>query len=142
MFKQVLSLGIRHLANKGSNKAPSGGQQGVSEELVREAVEYLKLAEQEQTKRADISAKRDVALASIQARRDLMTLYLERTFQERAAVLSAQFAALDRAMDKGDDTQVHAALQSLVMVVQSSPFQSIQEMQQALSQKDHVIRLE
>jgi hypothetical protein len=142
MLKQLMAIGIQKLAHQAANKTSNTPSQGANEELVREVVAYLKFAEQEKTTRADITAKRDIALASIQANRDLMTLFMERTFQERAAVLRTQFAALDHAMARGNDAQVHAALNSLVSVVQSSPFRSIQEMQNALSQEGHVIRLE
>jgi hypothetical protein len=111
-------------------------------EMVREVTSYLVIAEQESTKRTDIRAKRDVAIAAIQAQRDVMLSVAQHTFQERAVVLQKQFDVLDAALAKGDAGTVDIALKSMVQVVQSSPFKSIQDMQQALGSKDFVIKLE
>ncbi|KHO63569.1 hypothetical protein [Pseudomonas flexibilis] len=111
-------------------------------DLVGQVTDYLKIAEQEQTRRTDIIAKRDVALAAMQHQREIMSEMIRFTFQERAAVLQKQFQALDQALAENRPELVNAALNSMVNVIQSSPFKSVQEMQQALGTKDFVIRLE
>lgn len=115
--------------------------EGVNQ-LVSSVTDYLKVAQQEGTKRAAIAAQRDVALASIQAQRDNISELMRYTFNERAAVIQKQFAALDRALTLGDVALADAALKGMVGVVQSSPFKSIEEMQTAMGAKDFVIRLE
>jgi len=67
---------------------------------------------------------------------------MQHTFRERALVLQKQFDALDQALAQGDPSMVDAALKSMVAVVQTSPFKTMQEMQAALGSKDFVIRLE
>ncbi|NYE59222.1 hypothetical protein FHW58_000374 [Duganella sp. 1224] len=104
--------------------------------------EYLKIAEQEQTNRANIAARRDVALEQIRSQRDTINLLIQRTFDERGQVLAKQFEALDRALANGDVAIVQASLQGMVAVIQTSPFKTIQDMQQALGSKDFVVRLE
>lgn len=110
--------------------------------IVNDVTDYLKVSEYEQTKRADIAARRDAALATIKAQRENISELIQYTFQERAAVLQKQFEALDKALVDGNPDLVHVSLQSMVAVIQTSPFKSIQEMQKALGSKDFVIRLE
>lgn len=111
-------------------------------DVVNNVTDYLKVAEQEETKRTEITAKRDVALAAIRAQRDTISELMKYTFQERAATLQKQFEVLDKAMAQGNAAIVDQSLKSMVAVIQSSPFKSIQEMQQSLANKDFVIRLE
>lgn len=111
-------------------------------ELVKNVTDYLVVAEQEATKRESIKASRDVALASIQAQRATMSELIKHTFAERGQVIQKQFEALDAALETGNLGLADLALKGMVTVIQSSPFKSIQEMQQAMGAKDFVIRLE
>jgi hypothetical protein len=120
---------------------PTHVVEGVNE-VVNNITDYLKVAEQEKTKRTDITAKRDVALASIRSQRKMFSELMQYTFQERAAAIQKQFEILDLAMEKGDASIIGTTLNSMVSVIQSSPFKNVQEMQQALGNKDFVIRLE
>lgn len=110
--------------------------------VVTEVTDYLKVAEQENTKRVEINAKRDEALAKIRAQRETFSELMRFTFQERAAVIDKQFKALDYALAQGNVEIVQAALNSMVTVLKTSPFKSVQEMQAALGCKDFVVRLE
>lgn len=110
--------------------------------IVGDVTDYLKVSEYEQTKRADIAARRDIALASIQAQRETISELIRYTFQERAAVLQKQFDTLDTALASGNVELVHASLNSMVAVIQSSPFKNVQELQKSLGSKDFTIRLE
>ncbi|TYC55196.1 hypothetical protein ETQ85_14325 [Zoogloea oleivorans] len=120
---------------------PSHVATGVTD-VVNNVTDYLKVAEQEKTKRTDIKARRDVALASIKAQRKVFSELMQYTFQERAAVLQKQFETLDKALESGNVEVAALSLNSMVSVIQSSPFKTIQEMQQALGNKDFVVRLE
>lgn len=104
--------------------------------------EYLTVAEIEHTKRTDIIAKRDIALAEIQSKRDSFSELLKYTFQERAVVLQKQFDALDFAMNSDNVALAQMSLKAMVSTVTSSPFKSVQELQQALGSEDFVVRLE
>lgn len=105
-------------------------------------IEYLKVAELEKSNRAAIEARKTVALEQIRSQRDTINLLINRTFDERGQVLAKQFAALDHALACGNIEVVQASLQGMVAVIQTSPFKTIQEMQQALGTKDFVVRLE
>lgn len=104
--------------------------------------EYLRVAEQEKTKRTDILAKRDVALATVRAQRDSFIKLMHYTFQERAAVIQKQFEALDYALANNNAEIVSASLNAMVNVIKASPFKNAQEMHNALGNKDFVVRLE
>jgi len=69
-------------------------------------------------------------------------LLINRTFDERGQVLAKQFEALDHALANGNTELVQASLNGMVAVIQTSPFKTVQEMQQALGTKDFVVRLE
>lgn len=125
----------------GLSGLPTHVVDGVTD-VVSNITDYLKVAEQEETRRTDIVAKRDVALATIQLQRAMISELMQYTFQERAVTLQKQFDILDQAMLQGNVAIVDASLKSMVAVIQSSPFKSIQEMQKSLGNKDFVIRLE
>ena len=103
---------------------------------------YLTVAQQETTKRTAITAQRDVSLEAIRAQRATVEQLIANTFAERAQALQQQFRALDHALDTGRLELAQSALGSMVDLVKSSPFKSVQDMQQAMSAKDFVIRLE
>lgn len=126
---------------KSLDKVPVHVAEGVSS-VISDVTDYLRLAETESTKRVEIIAKRDVALAELKDKRVLFEQLMRYTFEERAAVLNKQFQVLDRAMESGDTVVIKNALDGMVNVIQSSPFKSIQEMQAALSNKEHTIKLE
>lgn len=111
-------------------------------EMTRHVTAYLTVAQQETTKRAAITAQRDVALAEIQAQRATIEQLIAQSFAERSRVLDQQFRALDVALSSGRIELAQSALGAMVDLVKSSPFKSVQEMQQAMSSKDFVIRLE
>ena len=111
-------------------------------EITRHVTAYLTVAQQEDTKRAAIKAHRDVSLAAIQAQRDTIEKLIEKSFSERSQVLQQQFRALDRALTSGRLELAQSALGAMVDLVKSSPFKSVQDMQQAMSGKDFVMRLD
>jgi hypothetical protein len=111
-------------------------------DIVNQVTDYLKVAQIETTKRTDIVAKRDCALAAIQAQRDVLMRAIDLTFQERASVLQGQLNALEHAVKNGNADIVSMSLQSMVHVIETSPFKSIAEVRQFLSSNDSVLRLE
>lgn len=104
--------------------------------------EYFKTKEIEETKRAAISARKEIELSKIRLQQKNLSKAIKYTFAERALVLEKQFECLDKAIAHGDAATVKASLDAMVSLVQSSPFQKIQEMQRILGSEDFVIRLE
>lgn len=53
------------------------------QQIVSAYTEYMKVAEQERTKRREIEAWEKTTIAQINAQRDLLMAYLEQSFDER-----------------------------------------------------------
>jgi RecA/RadA recombinase len=102
----------------------------------------LRTAQEEQTKRAAISADLEVALSTLRTKRQLFTELMQHTFAERARVIDQAVRTLDDALARGDVALADSALRSMVGVVQTSPFKGIGELRDAMTQKDFVMRLE
>mgnify|MGYP000240227662 CR=1 FL=1 len=83
-------------------------------EVVQAWTEYLKIAEEEKTKRRDIEAWEKVTLAEIKAKRDFLVGYLEHSFDERAKNFQSLFQTVDQAMLSGDNQQLGLALHTIV----------------------------
>jgi hypothetical protein len=79
-------------------------------EIISAYVEYQKVAQEERTKRRDIEAWEKATIAKINAQRDLLIVYLDRSFDERANNFSALFRVVDRAIDIGDNELLTATL--------------------------------
>jgi hypothetical protein len=102
-------------------------------QVSNETVKYV--AEQE-TKREEIRAERDVAIARIHAMSDNIKLYLEKTFDERSAIFAKQFECVDAALREGNTEMLAMTLNSINSLAASSPFKNladINQVQQALS---------
>lgn len=97
-------------------------------EIVQAWTEYLSIAEQEKTKRREIAAWEKVTLAEIQAKRDFLMGYLERSFDERSKNFKSLFQIVDRAMDSGNNHQLSLALNTMVEIAQSSPFKDLADL--------------
>jgi len=96
-------------------------------EVVEQVTELMRIREIEQTKREDIAARRDTALAAISSQKEIILEYMRSTFAERAAVLQEDFKVIDQALERNDVQMLNAALTNMVQVIQTSPFQAIQQ---------------
>ena len=96
-------------------------------QLITAYKECKTVHEIEVTKREYISAQRDIALAQIQAQRDILEKYLIQTFSERSKVIGELFRALDRGIDAGDTNLINMVMQGIVATVQVSPLQGVNE---------------
>ncbi len=92
--------------------------------------------EQEATKREFIRANRDVALARIKSQREILELYLTKTFKERKAVIENSFRVLDEGIASGNDKAIDAAMTMIVNTVQTSPLQGVKEIMRQIDDPD------
>lgn len=110
-------------------------------EVVQAWTEYLKIAEEEKTKRRDIEAWEKVTLAEIKAKRDFLVGYLEHSFDERTQNFQSLFQTVDQAMLSGDNQQLGLALHTIVELAKSNPFKDLADLstvKAALDDPDHV----
>jgi hypothetical protein len=96
-------------------------------EMVAAAREFGRIREEEQTKRAAIAAAEHVQVDRIHAAENILRLYFERVFAERAQTSEEMFTRLDRAMDSGDPQMVHAVVRGIVDLAQSSPLAGLED---------------
>ncbi|MBD1900405.1 hypothetical protein H6F83_10545 [Coleofasciculus sp. FACHB-125] len=94
-------------------------------DIVSAYTEYKKVAEEERTKRRDIDAWEKEIIAKINAQRDLLMAYLDRSFDERAENFRALFGVVDLAITTGNNEQLALALNSITEIAKSSPFKDI-----------------
>ncbi|MEP0760890.1 hypothetical protein [Coleofasciculus sp. FACHB-T130] len=95
------------------------------QKIVSGYTEYKIIAEQEQTKRCEIEAWEKETIANINAQRDVLMAYLDRSFDERAENFRALFGVVDLAITTGNNEQLALALNSITEIAKSSPFKDI-----------------
>ena len=98
-------------------------------QIIKAYADWRKIAKEEETKRQRISAEERMVIHQINAQRDILMTYLERSFDERRENFQQLFGVLDRAIDTGDTANVAATLGSIVELAQSSPFKDIASVQ-------------
>jgi hypothetical protein len=94
-------------------------------EIISAYVEYQKVTQEERTKRRDIEGWEKATIARIQAQRDLLLMYLDRSFDERANNFSALFRVVDQAIDIGDNELLTVTLNTITEIAKSSPLQEL-----------------
>jgi ribonucleotide reductase alpha subunit len=102
--------------------------------------EYKIIAEQEQTKRREIEAWKNETITKINAQRELLMAYLDRSFDERAENFRALFAVVDNAIASGNNEQLTLTLNSITEIAKSSPFKDLANLasvRAALDDPDH-----
>ncbi|MFH7024746.1 MAG: hypothetical protein ACHBN1_04925 [Heteroscytonema crispum UTEX LB 1556] len=95
------------------------------QQVVSAYTEYKIIAEQEKTKRRDIDAWEKTTIAQINAQRELLMAYLDRSFDERAENFRALFAVVDSAIASGNNDQLALTLNLIAEIAKSSPFKEL-----------------
>ncbi len=89
---------------------------------VADAVRDVAVQRTEQTRIEGETAK---DLARIQATRDVLMRYLERSFDERRANFDSLFSRLDEALTQGNVEVVSLTLDAVVKLASTSPFKDL-----------------
>ena len=89
------------------------------------AQETIKYAEEQETKREEIRAMRDVSIARIHALKESVQLYLEKSFDERKDLFNKQFECVNKALESGNVEMLAASLSAINELAASSPFKSL-----------------
>ena len=110
------------------------------QQMVSAYTEYKIIAEQEQTKRREIDVWENETITKINAQRELLMAYLDRSFDERAENFRALFAVVDNAIASGNNEQLALTLNSITEIAKSSPFKDLANLasvRAALDDPDH-----
>lgn len=98
--------------------------------ITTEVVGYLKVRDQERTRRGQITAYRDLEIEKIRVAERMLTGYFERAFAERAQTIDSMFESLDAAIASGDDNVVRSTLAGIVDIAKSSPLAAVGDLSQ------------
>ncbi|HYX14748.1 MAG TPA: hypothetical protein VE944_10345 [Nostoc sp.] len=110
------------------------------QQMVSAYTEYKIIAEQEKTNRREIEAWENETITKINAQRELLMAYLDRSFDERAENFRALFAVVDNAIASGNNEQLALTLNSITEIAKSSPFKDLANLasvRAALDDPDH-----
>ena len=113
----------------------------VLKELITAASEVAKFSEVQVTKRTEIEAKRDENIAKINAQKEILLIYLEKSFDERKDNFERLFNVIDYALINNNMEQLALGLNSINHLAATSPFKdlaNISTTQQALNNKNHL----
>lgn len=95
------------------------------DKFVRVAGEVAKFSELQETKRTQIRADADVAIKKVEAMRDVLKQYLEKSFDERSSIFIKQFEVVDKALATGDNAMLSMGLTAINELAASSPFKAL-----------------
>lgn len=112
----------------------------VLSDLISMAGDVAKFTEVQKTNRKEIEAKRDVYVEKIKAQKEIMLIYLEKSFDERKSNFQKLFDVVDNAIENNNMQQLSMGLNSINTLAASSPFKdlsSIESTQQALTDENH-----
>jgi hypothetical protein len=104
----------------------SGDVAGAVKDLILMAGEVRKFEEAQITVRTDIAARRDIALANIEAQKTALMTYLDKSFDERKENFQKLFSVVDDALEKDNMQELAMGLESIIKLADSSPFKDLQ----------------
>lgn len=96
--------------------------------------EVVKFIELQKTKRIEINARKEEAICRIDAMRDAIKFYMEKTFDERSSIFAKHFKCIDAALVKGDINLLSVSLNSINTLATSSPFKNLADLSQVQKQ--------
>ena len=134
---------VQNLPKRFFNKSLSTPQDAIDFiNTFRETTEdVMKFTELQKTKRAEIRAATKVRLKEIDAMRDVIMEYLDKTFDERSRIFSKEFEWVDRALDEGNTELLALHLGHITELAKSSPFKALADIgnvKKQLTNKDAV----
>lgn len=139
-FEENLHQGLNGLVTSFAPNNPAEALMAISK-LVTMAGEVSKFTEVQKTKRKEIEAQRDIYVEKIRAQKEIMIVYLEKSFDERKTNFTKLFEVVDHAIATNNMQQLSMGLESINNLAASSPFKdlaSIESTQKALTDDSHV----
>lgn len=93
--------------------------------LVDKSAEVAKFCEEQRTKRAEIRARAQVAIHQINAVREFLQDYLDKTFDERRMLFAKEFEIVDKCLATGNVQALAVSLNAITDLAKSSPFKPL-----------------
>ncbi len=110
-------------------------------QVIAEYLDYKRKVAEEETKREEIWAKRDVALATLSAQKELIEKYFKERFAERAAGLDNFFDLLDSAIESKSEKQVELALAGILGILKDSPLKDFEIFRESFQNENFLIEI-
>ena len=98
--------------------------------LVEVAVDTVHFVSEQETKREEIRAKRDIAIEKINKTSELIRIYLDKTFDERKDIFNKQFEVVDEALRTSNTQMLSLGLNSINQLASQSPFKNLADINQ------------
>lgn len=92
--------------------------------------DVAKFTEVQKTKRVAIRSAAEVKIKEIDTMRNIIQLYLEKTFDERRLIFEKQFQCVDKALETGDIKLLAISLNNITDLAKSSPFKALSDIGQ------------
>ena len=92
------------------------------------ATDAVKFCEVQETKREEIRANRDARIKQLEAQRDIIMNYLDRSFDERRYLFEKHFKIVDHALMTGNTEELTLSLQTINDLAKSSPFKALADL--------------
>lgn len=112
--------------------------------MVNSTTEYLRIREEETTKRDRLQTYAELEMEKIRAAESVLSDYFGQVFRERRQVVDDLLTRYDDAVKSGDSRLAQTALQGIVDVAKESPLKDLGDLGQirkALDDESHVWEL-
>ena len=129
----ITSMPLKKMTQSG-NLLPGANLAGILSQVVGAADEWVKVVQEESTKRDEISAWEAVQRERIVSHREILIRGLDLTFDERRENFRRLFDSLESAMKMDDASTVASVLESITELAKSSPFKDLQSVELAVDQ--------
>ena len=105
--------------------------------VIKSIAECVSYCQKQETIRADINAKRDVAVSMIKARHESLEHLLSQRFTERDRLFDRYFQIAQSALESGNDEILKDVLQSILAVYGSEVTSGLENINQLLDFKQN-----
>jgi hypothetical protein len=109
--------------------------------VITELLDYLKVKADEETKREQIRAQRDVYVLALETEKELLLKFFEHRFAERATVLEQFFQLMKSAVDSKTEKALDVALTGIVSIMQDNPLRDLSEFRRNMADPAFQIEL-
>ena len=125
-FIDELTSSINNKMISVSNGKPGPAQMvEMTKFFIDKSAEVAKFCEEQRTKRAEIRARAQVAIHQIDAVREFLQSYLDKTFDERRMLFAKEFEIVDKCLATGNVQALAVSLNAITDLAKSSPFKAL-----------------
>ena len=125
-FINKLTSSINNKMLSVSNGKPGPAQMvEMTKFFIDKSAEVAKFCEEQRTKRAEIRARAQVAIHQIDAVREFLQSYLDKTFDERRMLFAKEYEIVDKCLATGNVHALAVSLNAITDLAKSSPFKAL-----------------